>query len=450
MHFVRNDSWYGYTDGKHIYQDHNDGKIYPMYQTTEVVLEVISQATTRRMLFMKGELMDYVLQEKDSASLRLSEYCYSTPAETLYFLVLNGNLEAINERENAEEFDKATKDLQILTNTAFRKALRFGLNKDELASVIDPGYTTALGLIGDAFISDTDSGIKYRNSDQAKQILCDFYGVDTAKYANLDEAVASISVNDPELAKTYFVQAFDEGVKAGYISDADKDRKCDQTIEIEYAMSADSVKFTAMLEHLNKKLAEITADTPFVGKIKIVKSMPYGNEWEDMLRNGQSDMVIEGRSGSLLDPYGLLDLYTNASKQWDATWFDANQVTLAISVPVDGSEKTVTMTLKQWSDAVSGTTVTVDGTEYNYGADKAELEVRLDILAACEAEILATHNYLPLLQNGTMTLVSQQVYYVTDIYNAFLGYGGIAYTKYRYNDTQWKQYVKDQGGRLSY
>lgn len=450
MHFVRNENWYGYTDGKHIYQDPNDGKIYQMYQTTEIDMEVISEATTRRMMFMRGELMDYVIQPKDSAKLRLSPYCYATPAETLYFLALNGNIEAITERENAESFDKASKDLQILTNLAFRKAMRFGLNRDELASVIDPGYTAALGLIGDAFISQMNTGVKYRDSDQAKKVLCDFYGIDTSKFANLDEAVVSIQTSDPELAKSYLAQAFEEGLEAGYINDADSDGVCDQTIEIEYAMSADSVNFTAMLEHLNKKLNELTAGTPFAGKIAIVKSMPYGNEWEDMLRNGQSDFVIEGRSGSLLDPYGLLDLYTNASKQWDAAWFDADAEKLTVTVPVDGSEKAVTMTLKEWSDALSGTTVTVDGVEYNFGADVAELEVRLNILAACEAELLATHNYLPMLQNGTMTLVSQQVYYVTDTYNPFLGRGGIAYTKYHYNDVQWKQYVAEQGGRLSY
>ena len=35
MHFVRNDNWFGYTDGKHIYKDPEDGNVYNMYQTTE-------------------------------------------------------------------------------------------------------------------------------------------------------------------------------------------------------------------------------------------------------------------------------------------------------------------------------------------------------------------------------------------------------------------------------
>ena len=450
MHFVRNDNWFGYTDGKHIYQDPTDGLIYPMYQTTEIDLEVITEAASRRMLFLKGELMDYVLQEKDAAKLRLSQFCYATPAETQYFLVLNGYLDAINERENAENFDKTTNDLQMLTNIAFRKAMAYSFNRDNLASVLNPGYTTALGIIGDAFISDSDSGVKYRDSEQAKKVLCDFYGVDVSKYASLDEAVDAIVNYDPEIAKASFQKAFEEGLAAGYITDTDKDGKCDQTIELEYVMSADSPKLTKLMEHLNQTLKEVTAGTPFEKKITVVKSMPYGNEWEDMLQAGQSDFVIEGKSGSILDPYGMIDMYTNASKQWDANWYDANAKTLTISVPVGGSKKDVTLTMKQWSDALSGTTVTVDGVDYNFGADQADLEVRLDILAACEAEILATYNYLPMLQNGTMTLVSQQVYFVTDSYNPFLGRGGLAYTKYHYNDADWAKYVEEQGGMLSY
>ena len=36
MHFVKNENWYGYTDGKHTYVDPVDGETYDMYMTTEV------------------------------------------------------------------------------------------------------------------------------------------------------------------------------------------------------------------------------------------------------------------------------------------------------------------------------------------------------------------------------------------------------------------------------
>ena len=451
MHFVRNENWFGYTDGKHIYKDPVDGLIYPMYQTTEIDIQVVAESATRKMMFMSGKLMGYGLQSEDYSYLRQSEYCYATPAETIFFLILNGHMEAITERENAEGFDKATTDLEMLTNTAFHQALGLAYDKDNFAATVSPARSGALGIIGNSYIYDPDSGAKYRDSDQAKQVLCDFYGVDTSKFANLDDAVASITGYNPEQAKVFFKQAFDEGIEAGYITDADGDGKCDQMIRIEYAMSGDMSTFMSQtLAYLNEKAAEAAAGTPFEGKIEFYPSAPYGNAWSTKIREGQSDTVLGGWSGSVLDPFGLTDLYTNPSKQYDAAWYDATQVDLTINVPVNGTNKDVTMTLKQWSDVLNGTAVTVDGVEYNFGSGQADIEVRLDILAACEGKILESYNYLPMLQDGSMALLTQQVFYVIEEYNPIMGRGGIAYTKYNYNEADWEEYVRLQGSVLKY
>jgi hypothetical protein len=55
-----------------------------------------------------------------------------------------------------------------------------------------------------------------------------------------------------------------------------------------------------------------------------------------------------------------------------------------------------------------------------------------------------------MLQDGSMALLSQQVYYVRDEYNPIMGRGGIAYMKYNYNDAEWAAYVAEQGGELQY
>jgi len=451
MHFVRNDNWFGYTDGKHIYMDPVDGKIYPMYQTSEVDIQVVGEAATRKMMFMSGKLMGYGLQADDYSYLRQSEYCYATPSETIFFLILNGHMEAIQERENAEDFDKAALDLEMLTNTTFHKALGVAYDKDNFAATVSPARSGALGIIGNSYIYDPDSGAKYRDSDQAKQVLCDFYGVDTSKFANLDDAVASITGYDPELAKVYLKQAFEEGIEAGFINDENGDGLCDQMIRIEYAMSSEMTAFmTQTLGYLNEKITDVAKGTPFEGKIEFYPSAPYGNDWSNKIRQGQSDTVLGGWSGSVLDPFGLTDLYTNPSKQYDAAWYDATKVELTINVPVNGANKDVTMTLKQWSDVLNGTAITVDGVEYNYGSGQAEIDVRLDILAACEGKILESYNYLPMLQDGSMALLSQQVFYVIEDYNPILGRGGIAYTKYNYNETDWAEYVRLQGSVLKY
>ena len=49
-----------------------------------------------------------------------------------------------------------------------------------------------------------------------------------------------------------------------------------------------------------------------------------------------------------------------------------------------------------------------------------------------------------------MALLSQQVYYVVEEYNPVMGRGGIAYTKYNYNETEWKNYVDSQPDGLKY
>ncbi len=451
MHFVRNDKWYGYTDGKHVYVDPVDGKTYPMYQTTEIDIQVVAESATNKMMFMAGQLMGYGLQAEDYASLRNSEYCYATPGSTIFFLILNGNKQAIVERENASNFDKSKNDLEMLTNTAFHQALGLAYDKDDFAATISPARSGALGIFGTGYIYDPDSGAQYRDSDAAKQVLCDFYGVDASKFDSLDAAVDSITGYDPEQAKAYFKQAFEEGIEAGYITDTNGDGICDQTVSIEYCMSSEANDFmTQTIKYMNDHAAEVAKGTPFEGKIEFYMSAPYGNDWSNKIREGQSDTVLGGWSGSQLNPFSLTDLYTNPDYQYDAAWYDATKVELTINVPVDGTATDVTLSLKEWSDALNGTAIEKDGKTYNFGSGQADIEVRLQVLAAIEGKILESYNYLPMLQDGSMALLSQQVFYVVEDYNPIMGRGGIAYTRYNYNEAEWAAYVEEQGGELKY
>ena len=450
MRFEKNENWYGYTDGNHKYVDPTDGETYDMYMTTAIDTQVVAEAATRKMMFLKGELMGYGLGAEDFATYRQSEYCHATPSETIFFLILNGHMESINERENAADFDKAAYDLQTLTLTSFHQALGLTYDKDLFAATISPARSGGFGIIGSNYIYDPETGAKYRDTDQAKQVLCDFYAVDTSAFATLDDAVASITGFDPEQAKVFYQQAFDEALAEGFITDNDGDGVCDQTIKIEYAISSDSDFMTRTIDYLNEKSGEVTTGTPFEGKILFVKSAPYGSDWSNKIKQGLADTVLGGWSGSALDPFGLTDLYTNPSKQYDAAWYDATRVNLTINVPVNGENQDVTMTLKQWSDCLNGTTIEIDGVGYNYGDGIADVQVRLDILAACEGKILESYNYLPMLQDGSMALLSQQVFYVIDEYNPIMGRGGITYAKYNYTDAEWAEYVAEQGGELQY
>ena len=453
MTFERNENWYGYSDGKHKYVDPVDGKTYDMYQTDKIFTRVVSEASTRKLMFLAGELMGYGLQAEDFEQYRNSEYCYATPSETIFFFIFNGYKSAIDKRE--EDLDTTKFDLQTMTLESFRKAVAVTYDKEALCTAVSPSRSGGYGLIGNSYIYDPETGARYRDTDQAKKALCEFYSVDISKFDSLDDAVASITGYDPVAAKELYTQAFNEALAAGYITDADGDGKSDQTVQITYASSASSAFITKTLDYLNKKLAEVLVGTPFEGKIAFVESAPLGNEWSNQIKAGLADTVLGGWSGSALDPFGLTDLYTNPTYQYDAKWFDASSVKLAIDVNTakigePANVETIEMNLRQWSDALNGDTVKVGDREFCFGDGIADVETRLDILAKIESTVLMTYDYIPMLQDASMALLSKQVFYVVDEYNPIMGRGGIRYMKYNYDDAAWAAYVASQGGELSY
>ncbi len=447
MHFVRNENWFGYKDGKHVYVDPEDGETYPFYMTDEIDTQVVSEAATRKLMFLKGLLMGYGLQSEDFAEYRNSDYVYFTPSETIFFLILNGYKDVIDEREAAEDFDTTKLDLQTITNLNFRKAVALTYDKEDFAATVSPARSGGYGIIGTAYLYDPETGSRYRDTDQAKMALCSAYSVDVSEFASLDEAAASITGYDPVAAKEFYKAAFDEALEAGYITDEDKDGISDQTVQIEYALSSDSAFMTRTIDYLNEKMAAATEGTPFAGKVKFVKSAPYGNDWSNKIRAGLSDTVLGGWSGSALNPFSLSDLYVNPARAYDAKWFDATKVNLTIEI--DGEE--LTTTLYNWSDALNGKTVLIGEKEYNLGSDQVDVETRLNILAAIEVTVLGTYDYLPMLQDAGASLLSQQIYHVVEEYNPVMGRGGITYDKYNYDEAEWKAYVDSQpDGTLSY
>ena len=447
MHFSKNENWWGYTDGKHVYKDPVDGKIYTMYQTTEIDCQVVSDVNTAKLMFLAGELMTYPLQSDDYADYGNSEFAYFTPGQAVYFMILNGNMTTIQERENAADFDKAAQDLEILTLTSFHRALGLSYDKSLYKDTFSPAQDPAFGLIGPAYIYDPETGARYRDSEQAKQVLLDVYGIDASQFASVDDALASITGYDPVAAKGWFEQAYTEALELGYITDANGDGKCDQQIKMIYNVSGEvSEKTQKMLAWLTEQANLAAAGTPLEGCMLFEASAPLGNAWSDNVKAGLTDVVLAGWNGSAMDPYGLIEVYTYPNYQYDAQWWDSTSVQMTLNI--DGAD--VTMNLKQWTEALNGTVVTIDGVDYNFGDGIGDPEVRLQILAGIEKEVLLTYNYLPFTVAGSKFLLSQKAYYVIEDYNPVMGRGGIAYLKYNYTDGEWTDYVASCGGNLTY
>lgn len=447
MTFEKNESWYGYTDGKHIYVDPDDGKTYDMYQTTNITCWEADSYVMKNMFF-KGELMSYSLGANDVAEYRDSDNALFTPSGTAYFLILNGRMEAIKQREALETFDTAKYDLETITLMSFRQAMALTFDKDEFASSVTPSRIGGYGLIGSAYVYDLETGAKYRDTEEAKRVLCEFYGVDIADFDSLDAAVESITDFNAEKAKELFTKAFQDAIEAGYITDSDGDGVSDQLIELEYISSATSEFMKRTLAFLNNELVKATEGTPFEGKIEIKESVPFGSSLVWPIKGGMTDVIMAGWAGDLLDPYALTENYTDPKKQYDGMWFDSSAVSLTLDI--EGEE--ITLSLREWSQALNGNTVefTEGCVIYSYNFKDADADVKLKILAAIEREIMMTYTYIPMLQDGSCALLSKQVEYASGSYNPVVGRGGLAYVRYNYNDSQWAEYVRSLEGNIPY
>lgn len=446
MSFEKNPNFYGYSDGKHMFCMPETNEVFDMYMTTRINTQVVGESAGAKMMFLRGELSRYTLAAEDYDEYRKSTFAYETPGETVFFLILNKNREVIEKREAASDFDKSKYDLQMLLLKDFRKALAVTYDKELFAKTLSPARSAGFGLIGNSYIYSPEDLLFYRETDEAKRVLCNFYGVDISEFASLDDAIMSISGYLPTKAKELFNSAFNEALRLGYITDTDNNGISDQTVTIEYCMSSDSDFMTKTIDYLNKKAAEITIGTPFENKISFKKSAPYGNDWVSKIKSGISDVVLAGWSGSRLDPFSLTDLYVNPIYQYDAAWFDSKSTELTINI----YDEDITMSLYNWSEALSGNTVYINDKQYNFGAGTADTEIRLKILASIEGTVLETYNYIPMLEDASVELLSKKVYYASNNYNEIIGWGGFAYLLYNYNDSQWADYVSGQNGTIKY
>ena len=441
MHFVKNENWAGWNYEWINYVDPNDGQTYQMYQTTEIDTQVISEAATRKQMFLAGQLMGYGLQSEDYDQYRSSEYYYATPAETVFFLV-------INDRESQADFDQTTTDLQTQMLESFRRACAVSIDRELMAATVSPSRSGGYGFLGNTYIYDPETCAYYRDTDQAKQALVDFYSINLDDYnGDLDAAVDAITGYDPETAAVKFQEAYEEALSLGYITDNDGDGKSDQTVTMVYAISTEFTDFLKKtLDFLNTSLNDCAKGTGFEGKIAIVDSAPVGNDWSNQIRGGLMDTELAGWSGGALDPFGLADTWTRTDAAYWGNWWDASKHDMTVNI--DG--KDLTMSIRDYAECLNGNTKTVDGTDYNFGYGQVDVEVRLDILAEIERQMLTSYNCVPILQDGGGSLLSQQVYYVVEDYNPMMSRGGIQYLKYNYNEEEWAQYVADQGGSLQY
>ncbi len=427
-------------------ENHYDVKA-GFYKTTTWQVDCVAEASTRLEYFLKGDLDSYGLQAEDMATYQQSDYTYYTDGESTYFVALNPDMAGLTASQAAagENINKT-----ILTVPEFRMALSFALNREEFALATMPTLSPAFGVFSNLIICDPENGTGYRSTEEAKWVLAEFWGVadeigEGKLYADIDEAVESITGYNLEKAQQLFNEAYDIAIAEGLMDE-------DDVIEIKIGLPSTSSTYTNGYEFLSNCYTEAVKGTSLEGKLTFSKDDTIGNAFSDALKSNQVDLLFYvGWSGSALDPYGLMEAYTSADYQYDPAW-DTTTAMWDITLS-DGV--TYTASVWDWTMCMSGTPITItaaDGTtkEYSCGTADDLPEDRFAILTGLEGAILSTYDMIPLTGDASASLKGMQIKYYTENYVYGVGRGGLKYMDYNYTDAEWADYVAEQGGKLVY
>ncbi len=421
---VRNENWYGYG------LEENAG----LYQTDKIVCDTIAEWNTAWLAFLAGNIDGIGIDVSVADDYKGSDRAYYTPDDFVASLQLQSSVEQLKARET-EGVNKS-----ILGYTDFRKALSLSINRNDFATKTTTSSLEGFGLFNSMHYYDVENGGVYRNSDDAKKVLCDIYNVDPSKYESLDAAVDAITGYDLEAARALVTKAYNEALAAGDIKETDK-------VVLTMGTGAINETVTRRFDYLTNAWTELVKGTPLEGRLE-TEVKDFADAWATDFRAGKYDVCMGGWTGAAWDPGYFLLAYLSSAYMYSAAW-DTSSVEMTFTmkgVGENGADIEETMSLIDWYNCLNGAA----GAKYDWSANALEQSQRLQLIAALEKEVLKVYYTVPLYNNFSASLLSYKVDYVTYEYNTFMGYGGIKYMTYNFDDEAWAAEVAAQNGELNY
>ena len=399
--FERNENWYGYKDGQH------EG----LFQTSAVDYQFLTDHNTILNLFLQGELDATALTVTDMDKYGNSEYRIDTPRSYTWKLSFNIDRKAL-QKENSTGVNHS-----IIANKNFRHAVSLSIDRQKWIETVAPTSEVAFGLINNSYIAVPESGLRYRDTPEAKAALVKFYGV-----ANADE----ITGYDLVTSKKYFQQAYDEEIASGELLPTDK-------IQIDLHAYSQNESTQRRVTCLQDSINKATEGTSLEGKITV--KLVVDQNYYDNMKTGSVDLALTAWGGSSFDPYGILWCYATKDAK-NEYGFDPFKETCTVNI--DG--KDVTKSFNEWYEELcNGEYVT------------APVDVKNAILAANEGALLSYYNMIPLEYDCVSGLLSQRVVEYCDHYiNEDVEFGKIRYRTYTMDDDEWTAYCKEQNNQLKY
>lgn len=407
----KNDYWYGYN------MDSYKGQ----YQTTRIVTDIIAEWNTAWQQFQQGDLASIGMDVSIAQDYNKSSRAYFSGDDYIYTLQIQSSAEALANAETAGV------DKEILNNVNFRQAISLSINRSEFAAATTTASRAGLGLFNMYHYYDIEHGKQYRAEDDAKRAICEVYGTNVEDYDSLDAAYNATTGYNLDLAKSLVNKAYDEQKAAGKISDTD-------VVTLVYGSSVDSSTARRYYDNFKAALLKMVEGTKLDGRLVINFNGTYGEEWEEQWNAGAYDFLIAGWSGAALDPGFFLAVYIQEQYKY-ATGWDTSAVKMTLNPWGDEADghKELNMSLVDWYNCLNGN----DGAAYDWSEGKVDNSMRVRIIAALECEILKSYYAVPLMYWYGATILSYQLEYASPNDNVILGFGGLRYMTYNYDDDAW-------------
>ncbi len=439
LKYAQNPQWWAWekkTGGRYVTTTEKfgykvNGEYQPAYQTTDVVMDVMNQATAKQK-FEKGELNDYTPTATELINdYNLSSQLYQVDETYTMRFFLDTNLSDLQKMDAAGTNANGV----VMSNETFRKAFSLAVNRADWVTTTE-GYKPAYSLINSLYYYDVfnDPESIYRNTPQAMQAICNVYGVEYGQgkqYATLEEAYKSITGYNLTEARALMKEAHDELVAAGLYTSGD----------IKFTVAYMKGELTATERTQVAKIEEYlnaAVEGSGFGKVVLEAKGNINDRYGDVGTQGLYAIGYGAWGGAAFYPFTMFRVYMDpdyadlhSGRCWDPT-------TEKLTMVVDNEE--VTMTYQDWANfsATGGAYV------------NASNETKLNILANLEEDYLQKYYDIPLATSTSCFLLGYQQSYFTEEYNIMYGFGGMALMKYNYTDSQWKSFVKKSGGTLNY
>jgi oligopeptide transport system substrate-binding protein len=412
----RNEQWYGYRDGKHLGQ----------YQTDEIKVTVIAEHATAMLAFEKGEIDGIALQSDDLDKYGTSQYVKYGPN--------NGYTTKLSFNTNYDKLLSRGTNSQVLVIDEFRQAFAYCYDRKEFATAYTAAGTAGFGLLNELYCYNPFTGETYRGNDAAKAGLLKVFDVaygEGTDYATLDEAYEAMTGYDVEKAQALMKVAYDKAVAAG-IYDGES------PVEIEFRVYQNDEIYVKMFNYLNDHLKAACVGSGFEGKVSL--KMTVDSDYYNTNYSGGADMIFTTWGGASMSPFTILyECYCDAadgSGQQMEYGYDTSKI--IVNFVVDGQP--VSNTLQNWALWADNSTPEsvipeLDKfTAYDY-------DTRCAFYAQLEAAFMNWYPTTSVYYRNTASMDSQKVQSACDEYINLIGFGGIAFMTYNYDDAAWAEYI---------